>query len=143
HVAGRYRLHDLLRVHARGLAEPLADRGAARDRVLDYYQYVANRADILVTPYPRPEPDGPAPAQQPALPDQSAAWDWLRAERANLLAGLQPGLTDRRGIALVNGVTTLLITDGPWAEASALHAAATAAAAQLGDAAAQAYALFH
>ena len=72
HAAGRYRLHDLLRAHARTLADqdPADDRQAALDRLLDYYQHVANRADSLITPYPRPAPDGPVPAHQPPLPDQ-------------------------------------------------------------------------
>lgn len=144
-VAGRYRLHDLVRVHARGLADRdcAGERRAALDRVLDYYQYVASRADLLVAPYPRPAPEGPAPAHQPALPDQSSAWAWLRVERANLLAAVAAGITDRRGVLLVSAVSTLLLTDGPWAEALAAHAAATDAAARLGDRAGQAYGRFH
>jgi tetratricopeptide (TPR) repeat protein/transcriptional regulator with XRE-family HTH domain len=149
HVAGRYRLHDLLRVHARTLADHDAtlDREAALDRLLDYYQHTANRADVLVTPYPRPAPEDPAPADQPPLPDQRAAWTWLRTERPNLLAGLRSGPTghgsDRRTITLVQGLATLLVTDGPWADAMALHASASAAAQRLGDRSGRAYALFH
>ena len=43
---GRYRLHDLLRLHACAVAgdDPAGDRDAALERVFDYYQHTADRA---------------------------------------------------------------------------------------------------
>jgi tetratricopeptide (TPR) repeat protein/transcriptional regulator with XRE-family HTH domain len=148
-AAGRYQLHDLLRAHARALsrADSAGHRTAALDRLLDYYQHVANRADAIMTPYPRPAPEGPVPAHQPRLADHEAALAWLRRERANLLAALEHVAAgdhpDRRTVLLTHGLATLVVTDGPWTDAIALHAAAATAAQRLGDRSGLAYALFH
>jgi len=69
---GRYRLHDLLREHARDLAarrDPGDDRAAAATRLLDYYQHTAARANALIARQTRPAPaaGGPAPTAAPAL----------------------------------------------------------------------------
>jgi len=138
HALGRYRLHDLIRAHAATLADddPPHDRQAALDRLLGYYQHTANHGDSLIAPYPRPSPEGPVPAHQPPLPDQEAAWAWLRAERPNLLACLQHAIAHQRReqtIALAHGLATLLLTEGPWADAITVHAAAATAAHHLGD----------
>src|SRR3954451_19802590 len=55
----RYRLHDLIREHARALADrldPDEDRNQATARLLDYYQYTAARADALIARQGRPAP---------------------------------------------------------------------------------------
>jgi len=83
--------------------ESTYDRKAALDGLLDYYQHTANQADVIITPYPRPAPEGLVPPCQPQLPDQSAAWAWLRAERPNLLACLRQCAVDhhyRRTVVL-------------------------------------------
>ena len=51
HAPGRYRLHDLMREHARGLvaADPVAERDAAADRLLSYYLLAARAADLHLT----------------------------------------------------------------------------------------------
>jgi DNA-binding SARP family transcriptional activator/tetratricopeptide (TPR) repeat protein len=146
HVPGRYRLHDLIRLHARALADrdPVPARDAALERLMDYYQHTADRADTLISPIPRLTPAGPGPAHAPALPDADTARTWLRAERPNLLAALRyaTGHGQReRGIMLTAGLATLLRDDGPWAEALAFHTDAIAAARSLGDHAGQAAAL--
>ena len=91
---GRYRLHDLIREHARALAgrlDPDRDRDQATARLLDYYQHAAARADALIARQARP---GPAPRTArcrprfPPWPDREQALAWARAERANLLACL-------------------------------------------------------
>jgi DNA-binding SARP family transcriptional activator len=148
HTHGRYRLHDLLRVHARALTidESTNDRRAALERLLDYYQHTANRADATITPYPRPTPQGSVPACQPRLPDQSAAWAWLRTERPNLLACLRQCADDdhdRCTVVLTHGLATLLLTDGPWTDATTLHSSAAKAAEKVGDRAGRASALFY
>lgn len=138
YAQGRYRLHDLLRAYARTLAsrDPRGDQEAAREGLLDYYQHTAIRADALITALPRPALVSHAPAHAPDLPGPEAAWAWLRAERASLLAAVDhaaTGTDDKRVIALTSGLATLLRTDGPWSQAIALHTAAVTAACRLGD----------
>jgi DNA-binding SARP family transcriptional activator len=147
-TAGRYRMHDLIRAHARALAAsgPAQEHEAAFDRLLDYYQHTAGRADARLGqyPWPWPWPAGPAPVHAPALSDADAARVWLRAERANLTACLEyaiQGGRDLRTVALAAGLASLLRTDGPWSQALAPHAAAAAAAVRLGDRSGQARAL--
>jgi tetratricopeptide (TPR) repeat protein len=144
-AAGRYRMHDLIRAHARALTEhaPAQEREAAFGRLLDYYQHTAGRADARLGqyPWPWPWPVGPAPAHAPALSDADAARVWLRAERANLTACLQHaigGAQDGRTVECAAGLAGLLRTDGPWPQARVPNAAA---AARLGDRSGQARAL--
>jgi len=145
-LPGRYRLHDLIRLHARALAvrEPLLASDAALDRLMDYYQHTAGRADALISRFSRLAPADPVPAHAPALPDEDAGREWLRAERPNLLAALRYATSHarpERGIALTAGLATLLRDDGPWSEALALHTEAIAAARTQGDQTGQAAAL--
>jgi DNA-binding SARP family transcriptional activator len=142
-TVGRYQMHDLIRSHSRVLAtrDPAAEREAALGRLLDYYQHTAWRADARVARYAQPGPGGRIPSYAPELPDVDAARAWLRAERANLTACLEyaiQGGRDDRTVALSAGLTSLLRTDGPWAQAMALHTAAAAAAERLGDRSGQA-----
>ena len=142
---GRYRMHNLIREHARALAErwdQADDRDQATARLLDYYQRVGARADALLALHV-PETD-PGPAEMPALADHKQALDWARAERANLLACLDhvtaTGQHDRV-IALTAALAGLLRHDGPWAEAIARHNTALDAARYVGDRFGQASAL--
>ena len=61
---GRYRMHDLIREHARALASRL-DPGDAREqatgRLLDYYQHAAARAQALLARRPPSPPRRPGP----------------------------------------------------------------------------------
>jgi tetratricopeptide (TPR) repeat protein len=145
HRTGRYRLHDLLRAHARALGDhdPAHDRQAALDRLLDYYHHTAGRADALVTPYPRPVLEVSPPAHAPALPDQEAAWAWLRTERPNLLAALSCTTTHtpQRSIGLTASLATLLRIDGPLTQAIILDSTVAGVAEQAGDRRGQADAL--
>jgi len=138
---GRYRLHDLIREHARALAgrlDPDGDRDSATARLLDYYQRTAARADALITRQTRPVPapaDGAIPAV-PALADREQALAWARAERASLLACLDHATSagqHARVIALTAGLAGLLRLDGSWAEAITRHTTAAQAARHLGD----------
>lgn len=89
---GRYRMHDLIREHARALAgslDPDEEREAAAGRLLDYYQHAAACADALTSRQTRPAlaaGGGVAPAAVPDLADREQALAWVRAERAGLLA---------------------------------------------------------
>jgi tetratricopeptide (TPR) repeat protein/transcriptional regulator with XRE-family HTH domain len=139
-AAGRYRLHDLIREHARALAERVdQDRDGAIARLLDYYSYTAARADALITRQARPAgapEDGTVPAAVPVLADREQALAWARAERASLLACLDHATRagqHARVTALTVGIAGLLRSDGPWADAIGRHTAAVQAARYLGD----------
>ena len=137
-VPGRYRMHDLIREHARALAGRV-DRDRDRERatagLLDYYQNAAARAEALIARQTRP---GPAAvlAAVPGLADGEQALAWARAERASLLACLDHATATgqhARVIALTAGLAGLLRLDGPWTEAITRHDAAIGAALQSGD----------
>jgi tetratricopeptide (TPR) repeat protein/transcriptional regulator with XRE-family HTH domain len=139
---GRYRMHDLIREHARALADrldPDGERERATARLLDYYQHAAARADALIARQARPGPaaaPGAIPAAVPALADREQALAWARAEWASLLACLDHAAGTGqyvRVIALSAGLAGLLRFDGPWAEAVTRHEAAIEAARHLGD----------
>ena len=143
-------MHDLIREHARALADrldPDRDREQATARLLDYYQHTAARADALITRQARPArapADGAIPAAVPDLADREQALAWARAERASLLACLDHATATgqhARVIALTAGLAGLLRRDGPWAEAITRHTAAIQAARHLGDRLGQANAL--
>ena len=93
HHPGRYTCHDLLRAYAaqqgRG-TDSDADRVSAVERVVDHYAQSAHAADRLV--YPARPPvvlsEASPGVVRSDLPDATAAWKWLAAERDNLLAAL-------------------------------------------------------
>ena len=144
---GRYGMHDLVRAYSRGRATtlPSTDRDQALDRLLDYYQHAAERADAVLAPRTGAARGGPdaagSPGTLPVAPPltdqaQAQALAWLRTERANLLACLdQVTATARYAhiVALTAALTGLLHQDGPWTEAIARHTAAVDAARQAGD----------
>ncbi|MFJ3901054.1 ATP-binding protein [Streptomyces sp. NPDC090025] len=103
---GRYRFHDLVRVHAGQVAtatEDAAERRATVRRVVDHYLATATAAEELLTPSHRtlrrdyaqetaePHADGPEPwaAHRPPFDGQAAALGWLDAERFHLMAALR------------------------------------------------------
>jgi tetratricopeptide (TPR) repeat protein len=143
----RYGMHDLLRRYARDHADGLPGSEHAVERLLDYYQLTAARADALIAIYTKPGPPPPAaPAGLPApdLQDADQALAWARADRASLLACLDNATRvgqHTRVITLTAGISGLLRRDGPWADASTRHTVAAQAASHLGDRLAQANAL--
>jgi tetratricopeptide (TPR) repeat protein/transcriptional regulator with XRE-family HTH domain len=146
---GRYRLHDLIREHARTLAGRLdgdEDRDAATRRLMDYYQHTAARADAQIARHTRPvgSAQTAARAAAPALTGPEQALAWLRAERASLLSCLdQAGSSGNlaRVTALTASLSGLMERDGPWADAITRHTAAIEAAQHSGDRLGQANAL--
>jgi tetratricopeptide (TPR) repeat protein/transcriptional regulator with XRE-family HTH domain len=157
-TAGRYRMHDLIRGHARALAvrvDPDDDREQVMARLLDHYQHTAARADALISRQTRPAPaaanravpavaDRASPAAMPKLGSPEQALAWARAERASLLACLDHATSTAqhtRVIALTAGISGLMERDGPWADAISRHAAAVQAAHRVGDPVGQAGAL--
>jgi len=149
-AAGRYRMHDLIRAHARALASRLdssRDRDQATGRLLDYYQHTAARANALITLQSRPAPacpDGAVPTAVPVLAGREEALAWARVERGSLLACLDQATAasqHARVTALTGALAGLLRNDGPWPEAVTRHTAAVQAARQLGERLGQANAL--
>jgi DNA-binding SARP family transcriptional activator/Tfp pilus assembly protein PilF len=146
--ADRYGIHDLLREYARELAaqDPEPERRAAVSRLLDYYLYTASVAMDVAFPGERHRrPRIPAPASaSPPMADEAAAWAWLDAERAGLIAaaghaadGGWPGHATRLSETLFR----YLDTAGHFTEARTLHNHAVRAARSAGDLAAEASAL--
>jgi tetratricopeptide (TPR) repeat protein/transcriptional regulator with XRE-family HTH domain len=149
-AAGRYRMHDLIREHARALADrldPDRDRDDSITRLLDYYQHTAARANALIGSQPRPalaSADGAIPAAAPVLTGREQALAWARAERVSLLACLDHATGTRqhaRVVALTAGLAGLLRRDGPWTEAITLHTTAIKVATYSGNRLGQASAL--
>lgn len=90
HAAGRYRMHDLVRLYAADQARRHSPerREAALNRLIDHYLHVAYAADRLLYPHrPAIELD-PAAAgtHTPHLPDAAGALAWFDTEHACLLA---------------------------------------------------------
>jgi tetratricopeptide (TPR) repeat protein len=91
---GRYRLHDLVRQHARRSAEQEESperRRRALDRVLDYYVYAAAAADAAM-PFPslsRAASVGEGSAELPRFTGKNAALFWFVTEYENLIAAFE------------------------------------------------------
>jgi tetratricopeptide (TPR) repeat protein len=147
----RYRMHDLLRHYARDHAatDPADSSQRAVERLLDYYQYTATRANALIIRQTQPGPPPTAPKGlliAPDLQDADQALAWARADRANLLACLDDATrTGRpaRVIALTAGIAGLLRLDGPFTDAITRHTTAAQTASHLDDRLGQANALNH
>jgi hypothetical protein len=89
-VPGRYRLHNLIRLHARALAErdPAEERAAATDRLLNHYAHTAHTAGRAGTHNARRTRAGhanPGPAHATSTADRDRVLGWLlHVEHANL-----------------------------------------------------------
>lgn len=131
---GRYRLHDLLRAHARTGAPD----AAAAARLLDYYLHTARRA--TTTRAGRDDtPAGADPAPQLAYPEQATTW--FHNEIANLVAAAQGSEDHERRAALVEAVSPHLYEEGPWSLSARLNEREATVARSRGDSAAEASAL--
>jgi tetratricopeptide (TPR) repeat protein len=91
---GRYRFHDLVRLHARECAEreePEDEREELVRRLANWYRAALRRADWALTEERlRLAPSDSIEAPHlPTFVDKRAAFDWLEGERANVLAVLQ------------------------------------------------------
>ncbi|WP_329561315.1 AfsR/SARP family transcriptional regulator [Kitasatospora sp. NBC_01266] len=119
-VRGRYRMHDLIREHARALStedDPTA-RYAAVARLLDSYLALALEAGRhLAMRCPGRTGTG-------ELPTEEAARSWLRAERGNLRAAVEYAAGHghpRHAVQLPSALHDSLRTQGHWNQAQALH----------------------
>jgi tetratricopeptide (TPR) repeat protein len=93
-LSGRYRFHDLVRLHAARCAQEHGDeeeRRTALGRLFDFYLRATTGAEELVTPSHRiMERDYQfAEVGAVAHADETAALDWLDAQRQNLMAILR------------------------------------------------------
>jgi tetratricopeptide (TPR) repeat protein/transcriptional regulator with XRE-family HTH domain len=143
---GRYRLHDLLAEHARDLAaaDPLADRDAALDRMLDYYlhgsrnasRFFIRRTPARPTATARTAAAGTAAACVPGVSDPARAAAWMNAEYSNLHAAVIHAASSHRSsyaIDIPAGIHGYLRHHGNWAQVFTFHNAALAAARQIGN----------
>ncbi|PRY22915.1 AfsR/SARP family transcriptional regulator [Pseudosporangium ferrugineum] len=142
--AGRYRMHDLVRLFA---AERIAgdEQATAVRRILDHYAHTAANADRLLAPNRDPiAPGAPMPGVVPeSFDDHGAAHAWFAAQHTGLRAAVDcaadAGL-DPYVCRLAWGLTTFLDRAGHWQDRLAVHTAALAAAGRLNDVRAQAHA---
>jgi len=140
-VRGRYRLHDLIREHARALAasDPVADSDAAIGRLLDYYLHTARAADRYLarrTPAGVPSVSAIPTAHAPDFADRESAVAWMDAERLNLHAvavNAQLHYGSSHAIAIATTMHAFLSSQGHWDQALTLHRAALNAAQRVGD----------
>lgn len=143
----RYRLHDLLRDYARGLADEgdSMNQAQAVQRVGAYYlaaladanRHLARGGAVVGAPSPALDPSGvPANVEVPALRTRADALGWLEGERANVLACIEQadGLAlHSMVIRLAAAMAPFLRQAGPWDQAAGLHRAAADAARSTGD----------
>ncbi|GAA2010514.1 BTAD domain-containing putative transcriptional regulator [Catenulispora yoronensis] len=149
YAAGRYHLHDLLRLHARAARpdDPTSphERAAALQRLADYYLHTSAVADQYLARQTRPRTSPaaafvPPPSSAPELPDRRSALAWMRAERNNLLASVAAAGAEH-AVALTSAMGAFLQLEGPLTLAKDLHEAAVAAAGEIGFRGAEAGAL--
>jgi tetratricopeptide (TPR) repeat protein len=131
--AGRFALHDLVRVFAIACSQdedPSTARQQALDRELDYYRLASARAMEQFAPeerHARPSPRS-CELSTPEIADRAAANEWLDAERTNLLSTAL--FADGHGRqAYVQHLSRILYryldAGGHYQEAERLHSAAS------------------
>ncbi|MFD2009950.1 cyclophane-containing RiPP biosynthesis TPR protein HaaT [Streptomyces narbonensis] len=141
HPGSRFRLHDLLRDYARGLAgeggsmEPVQ----AVQRVCAYYLAGLAVANVHIgrsgaaSPEPR---DGASPVETPPIESRTAALRWLEDERANVLACIRRAndlALHELVIHMAAAMAPFLRQAGPWDQAVGLHRTAAEAARHTGN----------
>jgi class 3 adenylate cyclase/tetratricopeptide (TPR) repeat protein/transcriptional regulator with XRE-family HTH domain len=138
---GRYRLHDLLREHARALAaagDP-AESDEATGRLLDYYLHTALAAAQRLPTWdfdPGFVPPARPPPCAPPLPTPGQAATWLETERANLHAATAHAAATARlqhATLIPAAMHDFLQAEGHWDQELALDQIALAAARRAGD----------
>lgn len=135
----RYRFHDLIREFAkdRAIAEE-ADPGEVNDRLIDWYLFVADEANRLVSPHRnavKPELEYPPPPL-PFAPERHAATRFLEAERDGFLPVVRHARERGRPASawqLVYLLTSFYEVSGHWTERVELCQAGLAAAVDSGD----------
>ncbi|WP_346168265.1 cyclophane-containing RiPP biosynthesis TPR protein HaaT [Streptomyces javensis] len=138
----RYRLHDLLRDYAHGLAD--GERDGMDDvqtitRACTYYLAAladANRHIVRAGAAAPPPPDGASSVETPPTDSRAAALEWLENERPNVLASIRRANNldlHELVIRLAAAMAPFLRQAGPWDQAVGLHRTAADAARRVGD----------
>jgi tetratricopeptide (TPR) repeat protein len=143
---GRYRFHELIRIHARGLAglhETEAARRAVTGRIAGWYLHNAAQAERLLQPYRRGlvRDAVPLPRQGLEVTTAAGALDWLERERHCLRAVAVIAAGDGFPAAawqLADAMWPLWLYRGHYGEQLQVSRAGLAAARECGDAGAQA-----
>jgi tetratricopeptide (TPR) repeat protein len=144
--AGRYALHDLLRVYATELAHRVDSetrRRAALHRVLDHYVHAAAAASRLLDPHDDQVATTPARpgVARVDIGSHSAALAWFTAEGPVLLAAIaaaaQAGF-DEHAWQLAAATREFLARRGHWHDLVSAQSTALAAAQRSADPGAQA-----
>jgi tetratricopeptide (TPR) repeat protein/transcriptional regulator with XRE-family HTH domain len=138
---GRYRPHDLIREHARTLAdaEVVTDRAAAIVRLLDFYLYTARTAGRHLArriPAGIPDVDMEEPRSVPNLSALRDAVSWMTTELSNLHVAV--GYAASHGLvayaaAIPAAMHGFLRGQGYWDQALILSEVALDAARAAGD----------
>lgn len=146
---GRFAFHDLIREYAYRLSlleDSESELRRAVHRMLDYYLFLADRADRIVYPFHRRMAARPEylPASIPSLDTWDSARKSIEAERVNLLRimayAARPGWSWHAGM-LPHVLAQFLDTWGYWEDAAAAHRLAARTWRQRPDRAAEARAL--
>jgi len=146
-VAGRYRLHDLMRDYAEKCAEdelPEQERTTALHRMLNWYLHSADKATRLLSPLRRRLDLTPpsVPAVELRTYDQALAW--CEAERANLDAAVDAALAagmNRACWQLAMALSGFFAVRSHWGDWSRTSRTALTATQRDGDRAAEAMVL--
>jgi DNA-binding SARP family transcriptional activator len=137
HLAGRYRMHDLVRLYAAEQARTV-DTRAACHRLLDHYLHAACAADRLLDPHR--DPIVPAAARPGVVPvhltDHGQALDWFTTEHPALVAAVREsptGALDTHLWQLARALGTFFWRRGHWHDWASSHLTALAAAERTED----------
>ncbi|WP_051969768.1 AfsR/SARP family transcriptional regulator [Kitasatospora azatica] len=145
-VRGRYRMHDLIREHARVLGgedDPQV-RHAAVARLLDAYLATVVEAGRHLAGRRSAVPAQRSAGSESASERETSAW--LRAERGNLQAAVEYAAAHghpEHAVRLPAALHDLLRTHGHWGQARELHLIALETARRTGDRLGEAEALTH
>lgn len=135
-ASGRYRMHDLIRQHARALAanDSTEDREATVDRLMGFYvTAAASVGRHFNRGFPHVD-DSAALLPQVATLEEAARW--LEAERANMHAVVDLAALRKQsapGIEIATSMSGFLRTHGHWTQMQALHMTALETAHEVGD----------
>ena len=143
---GRYRFHELIRIHARGLAglhETEAARRAVTGRIAGWYLHNAAQAERLLQPYRHGlvRDAVPPPRQGLEITTADGALEWLERERHCLHAVAVTAAGEGFPAAawqLADAMWPLWLYRGHYGEQLQVSQAGLAAARECGDAGAQA-----
>ncbi|MFF0224364.1 ATP-binding protein [Streptomyces sp. NPDC004629] len=143
---GRHRFHDLVRLHATAKAreeETLQERARILRRIADHYLASATRAEEIIDPQHRTmaRDYGPGPVVTADVGDHAeAALDWLERELPSLMAVIRRSRSagfPTVGWQLADAMWPLFLRRKFYDDWHAAHDEGLAAAAELGDTAAE------